>query len=91
MKFTGGGPHASRTMMLAELVAVLAQVDSAGASLEEWLRNSFFEQHCKRFHHRPFLAGDLPGGEKGVGNAPDGNRWNDCHYSNAFKRSKRTG
>jgi hypothetical protein len=22
----------------------------------------------------------------GVGNEPDGNRWNDCHYSNEFKR-----
>jgi hypothetical protein len=27
----------------------------------------------------------------GVGKEPDGNRWNDCHYTNAFKRSKRTG
>jgi len=27
----------------------------------------------------------------GVGKEPDGNRWNDCHYSNAFKRSKKTG
>ena len=27
----------------------------------------------------------------GAGAAPDGNRWNDCHYSIAFKRSKRAG
>ena len=27
----------------------------------------------------------------GVGKEPDGNRWNDCHYSNALKRSKRAG
>jgi Eco57I restriction-modification methylase len=26
-----------------------------GTSLDEWLRNDFFEQHCKRFHHRPFI------------------------------------
>ena len=26
-----------------------------GTSLDDWLRNSFFEQHCKRFHHRPFI------------------------------------
>ena len=26
-----------------------------GTTLEEWLRNSFFEQHCKRFHNRPFI------------------------------------
>jgi hypothetical protein len=27
----------------------------SGTSLDDWLRNSFFEQHCKRFHHRPFI------------------------------------
>ena len=26
-----------------------------GTSLDDWLRNSFFEQHCKRFHNRPFI------------------------------------
>jgi hypothetical protein len=26
-----------------------------GASLDDWLRHSFFEQHCKRFHQRPFI------------------------------------
>jgi len=30
-------------------------VDCAGASLEDWLRNGFFEQHCALFHHRPFI------------------------------------
>lgn len=35
--------------------ALLAQVDFAGSSLEDWLRNGFFEQHCKLFHHRPFV------------------------------------
>ena len=34
---------------------LLAQVDYAGASLEDWLRNGFFEQHCALFHHRPFI------------------------------------
>jgi hypothetical protein len=34
---------------------LLAQVDSAGASLEDWLRNGFFEQHCKLFQNRPFI------------------------------------
>jgi len=29
--------------------------ESGGSSLEEWLRNKFFEQHCKLFHHRPFI------------------------------------
>jgi hypothetical protein len=27
----------------------------AGTSLDDWLRNAFFEQHCKRFHQRPFI------------------------------------
>lgn len=25
------------------------------ATLEEWLRDRFFEEHCKLFHHRPFI------------------------------------
>ena len=25
------------------------------ADLDGWLRNRFFEQHCKLFHHRPFI------------------------------------
>lgn len=34
---------------------LLAQVGYAGASLEDWLRSGFFEQHCALFHHRPFI------------------------------------
>ena len=62
----GEGPAAER---LRELLAraygkdwnaarqeeLLAQVNYAGASLEDWLRNGFFEQHCALFHHRPFI------------------------------------
>ncbi|SFG48909.1 hypothetical protein SAMN04488025_1392 [Planifilum fulgidum] len=25
------------------------------SSLEEWLKDKFFEEHCKLFHHRPFI------------------------------------
>ncbi len=35
--------------------ALLAQVDYAGQTLKDWLRNGFFEQHCKLFHNRPFI------------------------------------
>lgn len=28
---------------------------SPGTTLDEWLRNAFFEQHCKLFGNRPFL------------------------------------
>ncbi len=62
----GEGPAAER---LRELLArahgkdwnaakqeeLLAQVDYAGATLEDWLRNGFFEQHCALFHNRPFI------------------------------------
>jgi len=62
----GEGPAAER---LRELLAraygkdwnatthteLLAQVGYAGATLEDWLRNGFFEQHCALFHNRPFI------------------------------------
>ncbi|MDE2958402.1 MAG: N-6 DNA methylase [Bacteroidota bacterium] len=37
--------------------AILAQLlESAGCTtLGDWLRNHFFEQHCRLFHHRPFI------------------------------------
>ncbi len=28
---------------------------AGGASLDDWLRNSFFEEHCKLFRNRPFI------------------------------------
>jgi hypothetical protein len=28
---------------------------TGASSLDDWLRNHFFEQHCKLFHHRPFI------------------------------------
>ncbi len=69
----GEGPAAER---LRELLArafgadwnatrqeeLLAQVDYAGASLEDWLRNGFFEQHCALFQHRPFIWDGLKNG-----------------------------
>jgi hypothetical protein len=35
--------------------ALLEQAGAKSKTLEEWLRNDFFEQHFKLFHHRPFL------------------------------------
>ena len=29
--------------------------ESGSASLDVWLRNRFFEEHCTLFHHRPFI------------------------------------
>jgi hypothetical protein len=34
---------------------LLADVDAAGETLDDWLRDSFFEQHVKLFHQRPFV------------------------------------
>ena len=35
--------------------ALLKSVGHAGKSLETWLRDKFFAQHCERFKHRPFI------------------------------------
>ena len=37
------------------LAALLKSADHAGKTLETWLREKFFLQHCKLFQHRPFL------------------------------------
>jgi len=34
---------------------LLAQVEFSGKSLDDWLRNGFFAQHCALFHDRPFI------------------------------------
>lgn len=39
----------------AVLDKLLADADCAGKGLNVWLRDKFFEQHAKRFHHRPFI------------------------------------
>ena len=39
----------------ARLNGVLAQVGHAGKTLDDWLRDGFFEQHCALFHQRPFV------------------------------------
>ena len=43
------GPRRWKTKLLTEAGA------KPGTSLDDWLRNQFFEQHCKRFHNRPFV------------------------------------
>lgn len=39
----------------ATLVTLLANADHTGKTLETWLREKFFAQHCKLFQHRPFI------------------------------------
>jgi hypothetical protein len=35
--------------------SLLAATGAKATTLEDWLRDECFEQHCKLFHHRPFL------------------------------------
>jgi hypothetical protein len=37
------------------LATLLKSAGHAGKSLETWLREKFFTQHCKLFQHRPFI------------------------------------
>ena len=30
-------------------------LDGRANTLDDWLRNRFFDEHCKQFHHRPFI------------------------------------
>jgi hypothetical protein len=39
----------------AKLASMLVQVGYAGKTLDDWLRDGFFEQHCALFHQRPFI------------------------------------
>jgi hypothetical protein len=39
----------------AKLAGLLADAGSAGKSLDDWLRDSFFAQHCEVFLQRPFI------------------------------------
>jgi hypothetical protein len=34
---------------------LLADLGHSDLTIEQWLRDSFFEEHCKLFHHRPFI------------------------------------
>lgn len=38
-----------------KLTQLLKQANHTGKKLETWLRDKFFSQHCKLFHHRPFI------------------------------------
>lgn len=39
----------------ALLDELLTAADSSGRTLDDWLRQKFFEQHCRVFHQRPFI------------------------------------
>jgi len=37
------------------LPALLDQEECSGRTLDDWLRDGFFESHCRLFHQRPFI------------------------------------
>jgi hypothetical protein len=39
----------------SKLASLLAQMGYAGKSLDDWLRDGFFVQHCELFEQRPFI------------------------------------
>lgn len=39
----------------AKQVSLLKEAGAEGSSLEDWLLDRFFEQHCALFHQRPFV------------------------------------
>ena len=43
------------TPMVERRLLQAAGGDRQASSLEEWLRDKFFEEHCKLFYHRPFI------------------------------------
>jgi len=49
--------NSERELVRATLAAAGKSPASTAAipSLDTWLRDEFFEQHCKLFHHRPFV------------------------------------
>jgi hypothetical protein len=38
-----------------KLASLLAEAGAGGVTLNDWLRDRFFEQHCALFHNRPFI------------------------------------
>jgi hypothetical protein len=47
--------HAMGKFDLNILIASAGPKGSQSRTLEEWLRDEFFEQHCALFHNRPFI------------------------------------
>jgi hypothetical protein len=48
-------PKEPRTWNEAVIPNLLSKAGSSGMGLEEWLRDRFFDAHCKLFQQRPFI------------------------------------
>src|SRR5262249_27005928 len=51
----------------AKVNQLLESVACGGKSLEEWLRETYFDQHCELFHQRPFVWHIWDGLKNGFG------------------------
>ena len=54
----GEEPAAGRLLALLDAAGVKPEQVrelAGGTDLDDWLRNGFFEEHCKLFHNRPFV------------------------------------
>ena len=49
------------------LIAAASPKGSKSETLEEWIRNEFFDQHCELFHERPFIWHIWDGRKDGFG------------------------
>jgi hypothetical protein len=49
------------------LIAAASTKGSNSETLEEWIRNEFFDQHCELFHERPFIWHIWDGHKDGFG------------------------
>ena len=52
---------------LKQLLATAGAKGSKSETLDEWLRDEFFDQHCALFHHRPFVWHIWDGLKNGFG------------------------
>ena len=48
-------PSLRPKLVAATQEELLAAAGFSGKTLENWLRDGFFDQHCKLFHQRPFI------------------------------------
>ena len=55
------------TYDLKQLLATAGPKGSKSETLDEWLRDEFFDQHCALFHHRPFVWHIWDGLKNGFG------------------------
>jgi hypothetical protein len=66
-RLRGGLVQALGKFDLGALIASAGPKGSKSVTLEEWLRDEFFEQHCALFHDRPFIWHLWDGHKSGFG------------------------